>query len=74
MEMRKEKGSGSMAVLTPDPRSGSNKNHRKSIPQKRRKRYRVTLTRDFWGIVTLLATLALLPVLHMLLLMWGGLA
>ena len=74
MEMRKEKGSGSMAVLTPDPRSGSNKNHRKSILQKRRKRYRVTLTRDFWGIVTLLATLALLPVLHMLLLMWGGLA
>lgn len=74
MEMRKEKGSGSMTVLTPDPRSGSNKNHRKSIPQKRRKRYRVTLTRDFWEIVTLLATLALLPVLHMLLLMWGGLA
>ena len=74
MEMRKEKGSGSMAVLTPDPRSGSNKNHRNSIPQKHGKHYRITLTRDFWGIVTLLATLALLPVLHMLLLMWGGLA
>ena len=40
----------------------------------RRRRYNITLTRDFWGIIAILVTLIMLPVLHMLLCMWGGVA
>ena len=74
MEMRKEKGSGSMSVLTPDPRSGSNKNHRNSIPQKHGKHYRITLTRDFWRFLLVMSMIFGLPVIYMLLQLAMGVA
>ena len=44
-----------------------------TIPHRRRKVY-ITLTRDFWQLMALIGTLIILPVLHMALCVWGGVA
>ena len=48
--------------------------HSTRILHRRHRRVNITLTRDFWGIIAILVTLIMLPVLHMLLCMWGGVA
>lgn len=68
------KNERAVQVSRPNTARATTKSLAKSIPQKRRKRYTVTLTRDFWGIMAIIAVSILMPVLHMLLCMWGGVA
>ena len=67
------KNERAVQVGRPNTAKASSKMLTRILPHRRR-RYNITLTRDFWGIIAILVTLILLPVLHMLLCMWGGVA
>lgn len=71
MEMTKGKGSRTLAGVKRNPSRDTNKTLKQIIPHKRRRRYVIRFTREFWEGIAFMVFLASLPVLYMALQMLG---